>query len=88
MFSHSKTWCLPESCVSLVFKGNGFVVVRLLTLAPLVFTALARLGFTVDCFRYGQQFVSFFIHIYLTAPENFVICMFLYSVALIQPGKH
>ena len=81
MFSHSKTWCLPESCVSLVFKGDGFVVFRLLTV-------LARLGFTVDCFRYGQQSVSFFIHIYLTAPDNFVICMLLYFVVLIQPGKH
>jgi hypothetical protein len=81
MFSHSKTWCLPESCVSLVFKGNEFIVFRLLTLAPLGFT-------TVDCFRYGQQSVSFFIHIYLTAPDNFVICMFSYFVVLIQPGKH
>ena len=80
MFSHSKTWCLPESCVSLVFKGDEFVVFRLLT--------LARLGFTVDCFRYGQQFVSFFIHIYLAAPDIFIVFMFLYFVVLIQPGKH
>jgi hypothetical protein len=89
-----ETWYLPESCVSLVFKDDRYVVFRLLT--------LARLGFTsLDCFQncrrlcfvYGQQPVSVLIDIFSRAPgtpasQFLTVFMFSYFVVAIQPGKH